>query len=91
MVVAPPHHHTQQWSYTACSRSRTPTRLLILTETARDQPAEHALPLDPVSVRDTLMRLATCMTRDETETERRSRAALPGRSRIVRRHADRSL
>ena len=26
MVVAPAHHHTQQWSYTALSRSRTPTR-----------------------------------------------------------------
>ena len=33
MVIAPPHHHTQQWSYTALSRSRTPTQLLVLTET----------------------------------------------------------
>ena len=23
MVIAPPHHHTQQWSYTALSRSHT--------------------------------------------------------------------
>ena len=42
MVVAPPHHHTQQWSYTACSRSRTPTRLLILTERpATNPPSTH--------------------------------------------------
>jgi conjugative relaxase-like TrwC/TraI family protein len=91
MVVAPPHHHTQQWSYTACSRSRTPTRLLILTETARDQPAEHAPPLDSVDARDALMRLATCMTRDEIETERQSPAALPAPSRRVQQQANRSL
>jgi conjugative relaxase-like TrwC/TraI family protein len=91
MVVAPAHHHTQQWSYTAASRSRSPTRLLILTETARDQPAEHEAPLDPVDAREALTRLATCMTRDETETERRSATPLPALTRTAPRHARRSL
>ena len=89
MVVAPPHHHTQQWSYTALSRSRTPTQLLVLTETRRDQPAEHAPSLDPLDTDDALTRLATCMTRDEIELERHSatlatplaRPATPTRSR----------
>jgi ATP-dependent exoDNAse (exonuclease V) alpha subunit len=91
MVVAPAHHHTQQWSYTALSRSRTPTRLVILTETARDQPAEHASPLDPIDARDALTRLATCMTRDESETDRRSPTQLPAPTRAAPRHAHRSL
>ena len=79
MVVAPPHHHTQQWSYTALSRSRTPTQLLVLAETRRDQPAEHAPSLDLLDTDDALTRLAACMTRDETEAERRI-AALPSRA-----------
>jgi conjugative relaxase-like TrwC/TraI family protein len=73
MVIGPPHHHTQQWSYTALSRSRTPTELLLLTDAPRDQPAEHAPPIDPLPTHDALTRLATCLTRDELETERRSR------------------
>jgi conjugative relaxase-like TrwC/TraI family protein len=91
MVVAPAHHHTQQWSYTALSRSRSPTRVLVLTETERDQPAEHAVPLDPIDARDALTRLATCMTRDETEPERRSPTALPAPTRPAPRRAARSL
>jgi ATP-dependent exoDNAse (exonuclease V) alpha subunit len=91
MVVAPPHHHTQQWSYTALSRSRSPTRLLVLTETARDQPAEHAAPLDPVDAGEALTRLATCMTRDESETERRSPTVLPALTRAAPRPAHRNL
>jgi conjugative relaxase-like TrwC/TraI family protein len=91
MVVAPAHHHTQQWSYTALSRSRSPTRVLVLTETERDQPAEHAVPLDPIDARDALTRLATCMTRDETEPERRSPTALPAPTRPAPRRAGRSL
>ena len=76
MVVAPPHHHTRQWSYTALSRSRAATRLLVLTESARDQPSEHSLPLDPLDAADALTRVAACMTRDETDQERkRGRAA----------------
>ena len=73
MVVGPPHHHTQQWSYTALSRSRTPTELLLLADAPREQPAEHASPIDPLPSQDALTRLATCLTRDELETERRSR------------------
>ena len=49
MVVAPPHHHTQQWSYTALSRSRTPTQLVLVTDAPREQPAEHAAPFDPLT------------------------------------------
>ena len=71
MVVASPHHHTKQWSYTALSRSRTATRLVVLTESARDQPAEHSLPIDPLEAQDALTRVAACMTRNETEGERR--------------------
>ena len=71
MVVAPPHHHTRQWSYTALSRSRTATRLLVLTESARDQPSEHSVPLDPLDARDAFTRVAACMTRDETDQQRR--------------------
>ena len=70
MVVAPPHHHTRQWSYTALSRSRTATRLLVLTESAVDQPAEHSLPLDPLDAADALTRVAACMTRDEIDPKR---------------------
>jgi ATP-dependent exoDNAse (exonuclease V) alpha subunit len=91
MVVAPAHHHTQQWSYTALSRSRSPTRVLILTETERDQPAEHAVPVDPIEARDALTRLATCMTRDETEQERRSPTAPLAPTRPAPRRAGRSL
>ena len=71
MVVAPPHHHTRHWSYTALSRSRAATRLIVLTESARDQPAEHSLPLDPLNANDALTRVAACMTRDEIEPERK--------------------
>ena len=71
MVVTAPHHHTQQWSYTALSRSRTRTQIVVLAEASRDLPAEHALPLDAVDPRDSLRQLATCMTRDEAEGERR--------------------
>jgi hypothetical protein len=91
MVIAPPHHHTQQWSYTALSRSRTPTRVLLLTETERDQPAEHAPPLGPIDAREALTRLATCMTRDETEAERRSPTRPPSPTRAAPRQAHRSL
>ena len=77
MVVAPPHHHTQQWGYTALSRSRAPTQLVVLTESTRDQPSEHAAPVESLDARDALTRLAMCMTRDDTETERSSPAALP--------------
>jgi conjugative relaxase-like TrwC/TraI family protein len=91
MVVAPAHHHTQQWSYTAVSRSRSPTRLLVLTETARDQPAEHEAPLDSVDAREALTRLATCMTRDETETERQPAIPLPALTQTAPRHARRSF
>jgi conjugative relaxase-like TrwC/TraI family protein len=73
MVVGAAHHHTQQWSYTSLSRSRTPTELLVLTDAPRDQPAEHGPPIDPLPAHDALTRLATCLTRDELETERRSR------------------
>jgi hypothetical protein len=72
MVIAPPHHHTRQWSYTALSRSRRPTELVVLTDAPHDQPAEHAPPIDPLPSHDALTRLATCLTRDELETERRS-------------------
>ena len=70
MVVAPPHHHTRQWSYTALSRSRTATRLVVLTESARDQPAEHSLPVDRLEARDALTRVAACMSRGETDPDR---------------------
>jgi conjugative relaxase-like TrwC/TraI family protein len=73
MVVAPPHHHTQHWSYTALSRSRSPTELVLVTDAPREQPAEHAAPLDPLTTSDALARLATCLTRDELEIERQSR------------------
>ncbi len=70
MVVAPPHHHTKQWSYTALSRSRAATRVLVLTESPHAQPAEHALPVDRLDSRDALTRVATCMTREETDPDR---------------------
>jgi conjugative relaxase-like TrwC/TraI family protein len=73
MVIAPPHHHTQQWSYTALSRSRSPTDLVLVSDAPREQPAEHATPIDPLTTSDALARLATCLTRDELETERQSR------------------
>ena len=74
MVVAPPHHHTRQWSYTTLSRSRTATRLVVLTESARDQPAEHSLPIDLVDASDALTRVAACMTRGEIEPEQTARS-----------------
>ena len=83
MVVTPPHHHTQQWSYTALSRSRTPTQIVVLTEAARDLPAEHALPVDAVDPRDSLRQLANCMTRDEA---RRRTPALFAQSHRAREH-----
>jgi conjugative relaxase-like TrwC/TraI family protein len=87
IVVGPPHHHTQQWSYTALSRSRTPTELLLLTDAPRDQPAEHAPPIDPLPTHDALTRLATCLTRDELETERRTRTIPLAPMRPVRQHS----
>jgi ATP-dependent exoDNAse (exonuclease V) alpha subunit len=71
MVVAPPHHHTQQWSYTALSRGRTATEVLLLTETPREQPPEHAPGLQALEPDEALPRLAVAMTRDETETQPR--------------------
>jgi conjugative relaxase-like TrwC/TraI family protein len=87
MVVGPPHHHTQQWSYTALSRSRTSTELLVLTDAPRDQPAEHAPPLDPLPTQDALTRLTTCLTRDELETERRSRTIPLAPTRPAQQHS----
>jgi hypothetical protein len=87
MVVGPPHHHTQQWSYTALSRSRSPSELLVLTDAPRDQPAEHALPVDPLPTQDALARLATCLTRDEIETERRSRTIHLAPTRPAQQHS----
>ena len=67
MVVAPPHHHTQQWSYTALSRSRSTDATRRPHRDAHAiSPPSTQLPLDPVDARDALTRLATCMTRDET-------------------------
>jgi ATP-dependent exoDNAse (exonuclease V) alpha subunit len=83
MVVAPPHHHTQQWSYTALSRSRSPTELVLVTDAPREQPAEHATPLDPLTTSDALARLATCLTRDELETERQARTMQPAPRRAT--------
>ena len=70
MVVARPHHHTHQWSYTSLSRSRAATRLVVLTESARDQPAEHSLPIDPLDASDALTLVASHMTRNETDPDR---------------------
>jgi conjugative relaxase-like TrwC/TraI family protein len=83
MVVAPPHHHTPQWSYTALSRSRSPTQLVLVTDAPREQPAEHATPLDSLTTPDALARLATCLTRDELETERQSRTMQPAPRRAT--------
>jgi ATP-dependent exoDNAse (exonuclease V) alpha subunit len=83
MVIAPPHHHTQQWSYTALSRSRSPTQLVLVTDGPREQPAEHATPLDCLTTPDALARLATCLTRDELETERQSRTMQPAPTRAT--------
>jgi conjugative relaxase-like TrwC/TraI family protein len=77
MVVSPPHHHSQQWSYTALSRSRSPTELILITDTPRDQPTEHAAPIGSLTTADALTRLATCLTRDELATARRSRPIAP--------------
>ena len=85
------HHHTQQWSYTALSRSRTPNATARPHRDGPDQPAEHAAPLDPIDARDALTRLATCMTRDESETERRSATQLPAPTRPAPRRAGRNL
>jgi conjugative relaxase-like TrwC/TraI family protein len=74
IVIAPPHHHTQQWSYTALSRSRSPTELVLMTDAPREQPAEHAAPIDALTTSDALARLATCLMRDELEAERQSRS-----------------
>ena len=73
IVIAPPHHHTRQWSYTALSRSRSPTDLVLVSDAPREQPAEHAAPIDPLTTSDALARLATCLTRDELETDRQAR------------------
>jgi ATP-dependent exoDNAse (exonuclease V) alpha subunit len=83
MVIAPPHHHTQQWSYTALSRSRSPTELVVVTDAPREQSAEHAAPLDLLTTPDALARLATCLTRDELETERQSRTLQPAPRRAT--------
>jgi ATP-dependent exoDNAse (exonuclease V) alpha subunit len=83
MVVGPPHHHTRQWSYTALSRSRSPTELVLVTDAPREQPAEHAAPLDLLTTADALARLATCLTRDELETERQSRTMQPAPRRAT--------
>lgn len=83
MVVAPSHHHTQQWSYTALSRSRSATELVVVTNAPRDEPAEHATPLDVLTTPDALARLATCLTRDELEIERESSAIQPAPRRAT--------
>jgi ATP-dependent exoDNAse (exonuclease V) alpha subunit len=83
MVIAPPHHHTQQWSYTALSRSRSPTQLVLVTDAPREQPAEHATPLDSLTTTDALARLATCLTRDELETARQARTMQPAPTRAT--------
>jgi AAA domain/TrwC relaxase len=83
MVIAPPNHHTQQWSYTALSRSRSPTQLVLVTDAPREQPAEHATPLDSLTTTDALARLATCLTRDELETERQARTMQPAPTRAT--------
>jgi hypothetical protein len=87
IVIAPPHHHTLQWSYTALSRSRSRTDLVLVTDAPREQPAEHATPIDALTTSDALARLATCLTRDELETARQSRTIQLAPTRSAPQHS----